>query len=437
MLSLQSRLMLGLLLAVLSLVAFLGTTVVSMPVGFLYRNAAGLSAARTTAQIAAGVAALGLLVTMFIVAVPTALQPASRARKLLYILPAYLLGLLLVGVLLFILGIGTTGPFAIAWTGLSALLSLIAVLIAAARMALGEGILKAALIALGITAAPSVVAWLGVVVTIAIVLTNQPSAGGFGSPTAPSGTPRPQVQGTPAVGAPQGQSPPGGAPRPQGTPVAGAPQGQGQPGFPPGPGGPGGGAFSTTPFLIGSGVMTLFVALATLIAVSGWRAARGLATAASTSSQPFSYRHEVSQTVFSGIGLTVAFLIIIQLIPIPRANPPIQTTVQWDSAQTKNLVDRACMDCHSNETQWPWYANVAPSSWLLASHVAGARNGINLSELDNIPSSRRSRLADDMAQRIRNGTMPPSDYLMMHPAARLSAAEKEQLIQGLRNSLNK
>jgi hypothetical protein len=93
------------------------------------------------------------------------------------------------------------------------------------------------------------------------------------------------------------------------------------------------------------------------------------------------------------------------------------------------------MNCHSNETQWPWYAYVAPGSWLLASHVGGARNGFNLSELNNIPNLRRSRLADDMAQRIRNGTMPPSDYLLMHPEARLTDAEKEQLMQGLRNSL--
>ncbi|MCW5853044.1 MAG: heme-binding domain-containing protein [Anaerolineae bacterium] len=126
-----------------------------------------------------------------------------------------------------------------------------------------------------------------------------------------------------------------------------------------------------------------------------------------------------------------------QLVPVARTNPPAQGAVQWDSPQTEALAKRACLDCHSNQTEWPWYASVAPASWLLASHVTTARARLNLSELATLPAFRKSQIPSSMAMRIRNGTMPPSDYLMMHPQARLSDAEKQQLIQGLQASLSR
>ena len=86
------------------------------------------------------------------------------------------------------------------------------------------------------------------------------------------------------------------------------------------------------------------------------------------------------------------------------------------------------MDCHSNETTWPWYAHIAPSSRLTALHVSGARQELNLSELDNLPAFRRASVAESMANQIRAGAMPPADYLLMHPDARLSDAEKQQLL---------
>ena len=122
-------------------------------------------------------------------------------------------------------------------------------------------------------------------------------------------------------------------------------------------------------------------------------------------------------------------------MPIRRDNPPAQAPVEWDSLQTQALARRACMDCHSNETRWPWYAYVAPGSWLLRSHVSGARGEFNLSALNNVPAFRATRLPEDVVQAIRSGTMPPADYLLIHPDARLSAAEKQQLMQGMQQSL--
>ncbi len=123
--------------------------------------------------------------------------------------------------------------------------------------------------------------------------------------------------------------------------------------------------------------------------------------------------------------------ILMQFVPVSRTNPP----VQWDSPQTQALATAACLDCHRNETRWPWYSYIAPSSWLQASHVAAARQQWNLSELNNLESFRRQRLAQDIAQQIRSGMMPPKDYLLLHPDTRLTDEQKAQLIAGFQKVL--
>jgi hypothetical protein len=87
---------------------------------------------------------------------------------------------------------------------------------------------------------------------------------------------------------------------------------------------------------------------------------------------------------------------------------------------------RACFDCHSNETVWPWYSNVAPASWFVQQHVEEGRGQLNFSEF-GIGRQEMSR-TDEV---VRNGEMPPSYYTPLHPAARLSAAERDELIRGL------
>ncbi|MEO7705228.1 MAG: heme-binding domain-containing protein [Thermoflexales bacterium] len=143
-----------------------------------------------------------------------------------------------------------------------------------------------------------------------------------------------------------------------------------------------------------------------------------------------SYGRETGRALGASALLGVAVLLVGQLVPVARTNPPVKTAIAWDSAQTRDLAYRACMDCDSNETIYPWYAGVAPGSWLLASHVTTARGDFNLSELDALPAFRRANLGQDMGMRIRNGTMPPADYAMMHPCAKLGDAEKQQLIAG-------
>jgi len=132
------------------------------------------------------------------------------------------------------------------------------------------------------------------------------------------------------------------------------------------------------------------------------------------------------------LGIAAVLGLAIQFIPYGRRhdNPPVRREPAWDSARTRALVRRACFDCHSNEVRWPWYSHVAPMSWLVQRDVDRGRRELNFSEWD-----RRQGKADDAAEEVREGRMPPWFYLPVHPEARLSPAEKSDLLEGLRATI--
>lgn len=126
--------------------------------------------------------------------------------------------------------------------------------------------------------------------------------------------------------------------------------------------------------------------------------------------------------VFGGI------LLAVQLVPYGwrRTNPPVVAEPDWDSPRTRELFQRACADCHSNRTKWPWYSRVAPISWLIVKDVEQGRSHLNVSEWN-----RPQKDAHEAAEELRDGKMPLPIYLPAHPEARLSAAEKAELVRGL------
>jgi hypothetical protein len=128
-----------------------------------------------------------------------------------------------------------------------------------------------------------------------------------------------------------------------------------------------------------------------------------------------------------GIAMLVVFLAL-QLVPYGwrHPNPPVSRSAAWPSAEAESLARAACYDCHSNETDWPVYSYVAPMSWLLRRDVEAGRHELNFSEWD-----RDHGEADDAADAIEDGSMPPRQYTILHPDARLSAAEKQALIDAL------
>ena len=128
----------------------------------------------------------------------------------------------------------------------------------------------------------------------------------------------------------------------------------------------------------------------------------------------------------------VAVFAAIQLVPYGRdhSNPPSVLEPVWDSPATRVLAHRACFDCHSNETVWPGYANVAPVSWLVQRDVDEGRAMLNFSEWQ-----RPQEEAGEAAKAVEEGEMPPTQYLFMHGDATLSAVERDRLIQGLTRTL--
>ena len=126
----------------------------------------------------------------------------------------------------------------------------------------------------------------------------------------------------------------------------------------------------------------------------------------------------------------IVVLVLIQLIPIDRTNPAVTREVQWNSPETRAIAQRACYDCHSNETVWPWYSYVAPVSLRVADHVAEGREHLNFSEWD-----RANEGLEEILETINKGEMPLSDYLLMHPEAKLTAEEQRALTEGLQATL--
>lgn len=132
------------------------------------------------------------------------------------------------------------------------------------------------------------------------------------------------------------------------------------------------------------------------------------------------------------IGIFVLF-VLIQFYPYGRDhdNPSVTNQVKWDSPQTKETFYLACADCHSNETEWPWYSSVAPASWLVQSDVDEGREHFNISTPEGMDE------ANEAYEMVEKGAMPLGVYLIMHSDADLDAEQKAKFIEGLKATFNK
>lgn len=127
--------------------------------------------------------------------------------------------------------------------------------------------------------------------------------------------------------------------------------------------------------------------------------------------------------------------VLIQFIPYGKdyTNPPVVSEPKWDSMQTKVLFDKACANCHSNKTTYPWYSKVAPISWLVAFDVEEGREHFNVS----MWGAQKKNKGDEAAEEVEKGEMPPFYYLPTHPEAKLTQSETEQLILGLEKTFGR
>jgi hypothetical protein len=150
-------------------------------------------------------------------------------------------------------------------------------------------------------------------------------------------------------------------------------------------------------------------------------------------------------------GCIVVFAAI-QFVPVDRSKPPVVDPIVFSSPDAERIARQSCYDCHSNENVWPWYGHIAPVSWIVAHHIEEGRSVLNFSDIAGTlahggergeageageagAGGSASEIVEESAETINEGEMPPAYYLLTHPDATLTAADKATLIAGIQEAL--
>jgi hypothetical protein len=103
-------------------------------------------------------------------------------------------------------------------------------------------------------------------------------------------------------------------------------------------------------------------------------------------------------------------------------------------ANVQNVLQNACYDCHTNNTDYPWYVNIQPVGWMMASHIKDGKANLNFSDFGAYSKRKQTNKFRAIATSIREGSMPVSSYTWMHPLAKLSDEKKRLLIDWATNT---
>jgi heme-binding protein len=138
------------------------------------------------------------------------------------------------------------------------------------------------------------------------------------------------------------------------------------------------------------------------------------------------------------LGLIV-FLAVIQVFRPAKTNPPVDPAREIGASMPVGpdvdaIFARACSDCHSNHTTWPWYTNVAPASWLVAYDVKKGRDELNFSEWGSYGPEKRAKLLKKICREVSEGEMPGLPYSLIHPRAKLTAADVRSVCRWTQNA---
>jgi Haem-binding domain len=136
------------------------------------------------------------------------------------------------------------------------------------------------------------------------------------------------------------------------------------------------------------------------------------------------------KTILYSLG---AILIVMQFFRIDKTNPVTDPALDMMKVvqvptEIQTIIRTSCYDCHSNESKYPWYTNVAPVSWFVKDHINEAREELNFSEWGKFTLKRKDHKLDEMVEELEEGEMPLSSYLILHGEAKLSGEQKSQLI---------
>jgi hypothetical protein len=124
----------------------------------------------------------------------------------------------------------------------------------------------------------------------------------------------------------------------------------------------------------------------------------------------------------------LAALVVDRLAGPDRSNPPVDPVLRLEAAApppapVQAILRRACYDCHSNETRWPWYAQVPPTSYLVAHHVTEGRAELNFSTWGGYTAKRQAHKLKEACEQVEQGKMPMPQYVWLHRDARLAAED--------------
>lgn len=138
--------------------------------------------------------------------------------------------------------------------------------------------------------------------------------------------------------------------------------------------------------------------------------------------------------MFKQIIISLAIvLVLIQFIPVKKNVSTIPSVAGIETkykvpADVKQILQTACNDCHSNNTQYPWYNKIQPITWYLNNHVKDGKRHLNLDSFANYPAKKQAHKMDEFVEQIQEGEMPLSSYTLIHTDAKLTEVQKEILI---------
>jgi Haem-binding domain len=136
---------------------------------------------------------------------------------------------------------------------------------------------------------------------------------------------------------------------------------------------------------------------------------------------------------------TGVLLLAVQFVPVNRDSPSVDPSRTIYASQpvpagVEAVLERSCKDCHSNETSWPWYAYVAPASWVVARDVHQARNKMNFSDWGSYSAQRKEDRLEEICEQLTNGDMPDRKYTIFHRNARITPEERAAVCQWTEDS---
>lgn len=139
----------------------------------------------------------------------------------------------------------------------------------------------------------------------------------------------------------------------------------------------------------------------------------------------------------------IFILLMIQSIRIDKTTEPVNPATDFISVTSANtevagLLKIACYDCHSNQPTYPWYTNIAPVSWWIKHHINEGSHHLNFSLWETYSAKRKNHKLEECIEMVEEGEMPMTSYTLMHGEAKLTDAQRLQLVEffnALKNSI--